>query len=366
MQGFHRIGSAVNFAVACTLFTNDRAGSQMRKLARPTLKDVAQLSGVSEISVSRVMRNTPNISATLRKKVEDATKALGYTPNRVAGALASNSTDLLAVIVPSISNSVFPEVLDGIDSVLSRTRYRTVLGISHYDEQREEEIVEDLLSWNPSGIILTGFEHSLRSSQLLSDFPNPVIEIMDADGSPIDISIGVSHQQAGSMMADHLVERGYHHIGYIGAGGERASRSVKRRESFTNRLQELGVPLTRMLIEAGDSSVVLGKESCSRMLQSQPETDAIFFDNDDLVVGAYLHCLQAGISIPENLALAGFNGLPFIDAMPMKITTIRTPRLNMGIAAAELFLQRMSAGKLEPVGSSRILMPLEFLAGETC
>ena len=337
----------------------------MRKLSRPTLKDVALLSGVSEISVSRVMRNTPNISATLRKKVEDAAMALSYTPNRVAGALASNSTDLLAVIVPSMSNAVFPEVLDGIDSVLSSTRYRTVLGISHYDEQREEEIVEDLLSWNPSGIIVTGFEHSLRSSKLLSDFPNSVIEIMDADGTPIDVSIGVSHQQAGSMMADHLVERGYRHIGYIGAEGDRPSRSVKRRASFARRLQELGVPLDSMRIEVGDSSVVLGKESCRRLLQNHPDTDAVFFDNDDLVVGAFMHCLQAGISIPEDLALAGFNGLPFINAMPMKITTIRTPRLNMGIAAAELFLQRMSAGNLEPVGGSRILMPLEFLAGET-
>ncbi len=337
----------------------------MRKLARPTLKDVAELSGVSEISVSRVMRNAPNISTSLRRKVEEAATSLNYTPNRVAGALASKSTGLLAVIVPSMSNSVFPEVLNGIDEVLSKTRHRTVLGISHYDQKREEEIVQDLLSWNPSGIIVTGFEHSSRSAEMLSHFPNPVIEIMDADGSPIDLSIGVSHQQAGSMMADHLVERGYRHIGYIGAEGERPSRSVKRRAAFTRRLQQLGVPLNGMLIETSDSSVQLGKESCCRLLQNHPNTDAIFCDNDDLVVGAFLHCLQAGIGIPEKLALAGFNGLPFMEAMPMKITTIRTPRLAMGVNAAELFLQRMCSGNLEPVSESRIVMPLEFLQGET-
>ena len=339
--------------------------SQMRKLARPTLKDVAELSGVSEISVSRVMRNAPNISTLLRQKVVAAATSLNYTPNRVAGALASKSTGLLAVIVPSMSNSVFPEVLNGIDEVLSKTRYRTVLGISHYDQQREEEIVQDLLSWNPSGIIVTGFEHSSRSADMLSGFHNPVIEIMDADGSPIDASIGVSHRQAGGMMADHLVERGYRRIAYLGAEGDRPSRSVKRRASFSRRLQELGVPLDRMLIEANDSSVQLGKESCCRLLQNHPDTDAIFCDNDDLVVGAYLHCLQAGIGIPERLALTGFNGLPFMEAMPMKITTIRTPRHAMGVAAAELFLQRMCSGDREPVGDSRIVMPLEFLQGET-
>lgn len=337
----------------------------MRKLDRPTLKDVAELSGVSEISVSRVMRDAPNISAALRTRVEDAARRLNYTPNRVAGALASKSTDLLAVIVPSMSNSVFPDVLNGIDAVLSKTRYRTVLGISHYDEQREEEIVQDLLSWNPSGIIVTGFEHSARSREMLSRFPNTVIEIMDADGWPIDVSIGVSHQQAGSLMADHLVERGYRRIGYIGAEGERPSRSVKRREAFTQRLFELGIPLDCKLIQASDSSVALGKQSCGQLLHSHPETDAIFFDNDDLLVGAYLHCLQAGISIPGKLALAGFNGLPFIDAMPMMITTIRTPRLDMGVAAAEFFLQRMTSAEWQPGGGSRIVMPLELLAGET-
>lgn len=347
------------------LIATDRAENQMRKLARPTLKDVAELSGVSEISVSRVMRNSPNISTSLRQKVEAAATSLNYTPNRVAGALASKSTGLLAVIVPSMSNSVFPEVLNGIDEVLSKTRYRTVLGISHYDQEREEEIVQDLLSWNPSGIIVTGFEHSSRSADMLSHFPNPVVEIMDADGSPIDVSIGVSHQHAGSMMAEHLVERGYRHIGYIGAEGDRSSRSVKRRDSFTRRLQALGVPLNRMLIETNDSSVQLGKETCCRMLQNHPDTDAIFCDNDDLVVGAFLHCLQAGIGIPERLALAGFNGLPFMEAMPMKITTIRTPRHAMGVTAADLFLQRMCSGDREPVSDSRFVMPLEFLQGET-
>lgn len=336
----------------------------MRSFARPTLKDVAELSGVSEISVSRVMRNAPNISSKMRKKVEEAAAQLSYTPNRLAGALASKATNLLAVIVPSMSNSVFPEVLDGIDSVLNSTNYRTVLGISHYDESREEEIIRDLLSWNPSGIIVAGFEHSDTSRQLLSNFSNTVIEIMDADGTPIDASIGVSHENAGIMMADHLVERGYRNIGYIGAWGERPSRSVKRREAFETRLAELGFPLNSRQIENGDSAVLLGKEACANMLSEHPETDAIFFANDDLVVGAYIHCLQAGISIPDQLALAGFNGLPLIDAMPMEITTIRTPRFEMGTAAAKLFLERMAMDGPLSFGN-KVSMPLDLSIGET-
>ena len=336
----------------------------MRKFLRPTLKDVAELSGVSEISVSRVMRGTPNISDKLRDKVLSAAKELNYTPNRLAGALASKSTDLLAVIVPSMSNSVFPEVLDGIDSALSGTRYRTVLGISHYDEAREEEIIRDLLAWNPSGIIVSGFEHSETSRALLSSFANPVIEIMDADGEPIDASIGVSQDQAGAMMAQHLVERGYRSIAYIGAWGERPSRSHKRRLAFEENLQKLNTPLKAKLIEAKDSSVLLGKEACGRLLAEHPDIDAIFFANDDLVTGAYIHCIQNDISIPDRLALAGFNGLPLVDAMPMTITTIRTPRYEMGVGAAKLFLKRMEDATMTN-GDRKVLMNLELVAGQT-
>ena len=337
----------------------------MRKFSRPTLKDVAELSGVSEISVSRVMRGAPNISDRLREKVQAAAKELNYTPNRLAGALASKSTDLLAVIVPSMSNSVFPEVLDGIDSALNGTCFRTVLGISHYDEKREEEIIRDLLAWNPSGIIVSGFEHTEASRQLLASFPNPVIEIMDADGEPIDTSIGVSQDQAGALMAQHLVNQGYRNIAYIGAWGERPSRSHKRRLAFENNLKRLGVPLKAKLIKSEDSSMLLGKEACRHILNECPDIDAIFFANDDLVTGAFIHCMQNGISIPDQVALAGFNGLPLVDAMPIKITTIKTPRYEMGVEAAKLFLNRMAEQEPSTNRRNKITMDLELVVGQT-
>lgn len=337
----------------------------MRSFARPTLKDVAHLCGVSEITVSRVMRGAPNISEKMRLRVESAVEQLNYAPNRLAGALASRTSDLLAVIVPSMTHSVFPEVLDGIDSVLSQTRYRTVLGISHYDLEHEAALVHDLLSWNPAGIAVAGFEHTSGASDALSKFENPVMEIMDADGDPIDLSLGVSHSQAGHMMAEHLVERGYENIGYIGAWNERPSRSVKRRIAFENRLAELGKPLRCRIIREEDSSMLLGREACAQVMEAHPEVDALFFANDDLVAGALLYCLSKGISVPDQIALAGFNGLPLTEAMPMKVTTIKTPRYEMGVATAELFLDEVS-GSTENTGFSRKLsMPLELLQGDT-
>lgn len=333
----------------------------MRSFSRPTLKDVAQLSGVSEISVSRVMRNAPNISAKLRKKVELAAAELNYTPNRVAGALASVTTDLVGVILPSMSNIVFPVVLDGIDSVLSGTQYRTVLGISHYDSAREEEIIRDILAWNPAGIIVAGFEHSDESKRLLKSSVAPVIEIMDADGDPIDNSLGVSHEAAGRLMAEHFHDVGYKKIGYIGAWGERPVRSQKRRIAFEQRLNELNIPLMAKRIETEDSSLLLGKNACAAILNEHPEIEALFFANDDLACGALLHCIEKGIRVPEQIALAGFNGLPLLDAMPMKLTTIKTPRHQMGVAAANMFLNRVD----NEAAAEKVVMPLMLVEGET-
>lgn len=337
----------------------------MRSFARPTLKDVAQLCGASEITVSRVMRGAPNISEKMRLKVEQAVSQLNYAPNRLAGALASRTSDLLAVIVPSMTHSVFPEVLDGIDSVLSATRYRTVLGISHYDLDHEAALIEDLLSWNPAGIAVAGFEHTSGARRLLSDFANPVLEIMDADGEPIDLSLGVSHTLAGRMMADHLVSRGYQRIGYVGAWNERPSRSRKRRIAFESRLKELGKPLCCNIIREEDSSMLLGRKACAQALEQQPDIDALFFANDDLVSGALLYCLSEGISVPHDLALAGFNGLPLTEAMPLQVTTIKTPRFEMGVAAAEQFLKRVSSKDDDIDESRKICMPLRLIQGET-
>jgi len=312
--------------------------------SRPTLRDVARLSGVSEISVSRVMRNAPNISVKLRSRVEAAAQELGYTPNRLAGGLKSQTSGLIAVVVPSMSNNVFPEVVDGIDRILSQAGRRTVLGLTQYDGDREERIIRDLLSWSPSGIILAGLEHSDASCKMLAQADIPVVEIMDIDGTPIDTAIGISQRNAARAMADHLLDRGYQRIGYIGAWGEAPSRSLKRRLAFEERLSECGTPLAARLIAPDASSISLGRACCSQILNDTPSLDALFFANDDLAVGGLLHCMAHGIEVPHQLALAGFNGIDFVDAMPQQLTTIQTPRDKMGEAAALRLLEHHDTG----------------------
>jgi LacI family gluconate utilization system Gnt-I transcriptional repressor len=309
---------------------------------RVTLRDVARLAGVSDISVSRVMRNAPNISDNLRDRVRQAADQLGYTPNRVAGALKAAQGNLVAVVLPSMSNEVFPEVLDGIESVLSQHGLCAVLGITKYDPAREVEVVRELLSWSPMGVILTGLSPDPAIRRMLAQQAIPVVQIMDVDGDPIQTAVGMSHVCAARAAADHLIDRGYRHPSYIGAWAERPDRSRARRLAFAARARERGFPLVGHMIVDEPSSATAGARALRALLARHPQADCVFFANDDLAVGGLLHCLAEGIAVPDRLAILGFNGIELGQALPVPLTSIRTPRYEMGVRAAEILAAPVS------------------------
>ncbi len=303
---------------------------------KPTLKDVAALSGVSVISASRVINNAPNVSRTLREKVEKAAATLGYQRNRIAGSLRGKATELIAVIVPSMSNHVFPQIVDGIDDALKGSKLQLVLGMTKYEEMGEESILRELLTWNPAGVILSGLEHSENTKAMLSQFNGPIVEVMDSDGDAIDMAVGVSMEEAGKSIAQHLVSLGYQRIAYVGAWGERPKRSLKRRLAFEAELARLGQPILTSIILDEQSSLHVGASGMQQLLERKLKPDAVFFANDDLALGALFFCQSKNLSVPTDIALAGYNGLDMCQLISPRLTTIATPRYDMGRIAGEI------------------------------
>lgn len=330
---------------------------------KPTLKDVAALSGVSVISASRVMRDAPNISKELREKVEHAAQTIGYQRNRIARSLRGQATELIAVIVPSMSNHVFPQIVDGIDDALNGSQLRLVLGMTKYDDASEEAILRDMLTWNPAGVILSGLEHSEQTRKMLTRFSGPIVEVMDSDGDAIDIAVGVSMEEAGQLIARHLVEQGYNRIGYVGAWGERPKRSLKRRLAFEAELARLERPIAAKVILDEASSLESGAKGLKLLLEDKPDLDAVFFANDDLALGALFYCQAQKISVPNDVALAGYNGLDLCQSISPRLTTISTPRYEMGRLAGTLARQHID-GEAE-ISPKSIRMDLQLIAGET-
>ena len=315
-----------------------------RKLARPatvTLKHVAERAGVSPITVSRVINTPDAVSEPLRLKVGRAVEELGYLPNRVAGALASAESRVVPVIVPSLSNAVFIEVIQGVQDVLEVAGYQLLLGNTQYDLQREQDLAATLLGWSPAGVIIAGLRHSDRTRAMLEGWRRPVVEIMEYGARPIDMNVGLSHYKAGGSMAEHLVARGYREIGFIGGGLKTDYRAMHRFKGLDRSLTRHGLRRRLPFTHEGASSAQIGGDAFVRALEADPKLDAIFFANDDLAVGALLRAQREGIAVPGRVAVAGFNGFGIGELMQPALTTIVSPRQQIGQLAATKLIARV-------------------------
>ncbi len=325
-----------------------------------TLRDVSMASGVSEMTVSRVLRNRGDVSPATREKVLTAARALGYVPNKIAGGLASQRVNLVAVVIPSLSNLVFPDVLGGISAELDDTGLQPVVGVTHYGPAREETVLYDMLSWRPSGVILAGLEHSRASRAMLEAAGIPVVEIMDVDGDPIDTAVGISHERAGAEMAGHILGAGYRRIGFIGTHMPEDHRARKRLAGFERALAAAGVPLVAREYYQGGSSLAKGRELTERILAREPGLDFLYYSNDLIGAGGLIWAREQGIDIPGKLGLAGFNGVDLLDGLPMRLATTDARRLDIGRRAA-----RIVAGKDPRPEDGIVALAPTFLPGDT-
>lgn len=318
------------------------------------------------MTVSRVLRNRGDVSQATRAKVLEAAKRLGYVPNKIAGALASQRVNLVAVIIPSLSNMVFPEVMTGIGAVLDDTDLQPVVGVTHYKPERAEKVLYEMLSWRPSGVIIAGLEHTDAARAMLSNAGCPVVEIMDVDGEPIDSMVGISHRRAGRMMAEAIAGAGYRRIGFAGTKMPLDHRARKRFEGFTTALAKHGLEVADRQFYAGGSGLAKGREMTAAMLERTPDLDFLYYSNDMIAAGGLLHCLTAGIDVPGQLGLAGFNGVEMLDAFPKRLATMDACRREIGEAAARIIAERIAAGDMEGAGGgTRIELEPVLTLGDT-
>lgn len=319
--------------------TRDIPTEQKRPL---TLRDVSEASGVSEMTVSRVLRNRGDVSKDTRAKVQAAAKRLGYVPNKIAGALASKRVNLVAVIIPSMSNMVFPEVMTAITDALDSTPLQPVIGITNYMPEREEKVLYEMLSWRPSGVIIAGLEHSDASRAMLANADIPVVEIMDVDGEAIDTKIGISHRRAGRMMAAAIVKGGYKKIGFLGTKMPLDHRARKRFEGFTEALAKAGLEVADQEFYSGGSALAKGREMTEAILKRSPDLDFLYYSNDMIGAGGLLYCLDKGIDVPGQIGLAGFNSVELLDGLPRRLATMDSGREEIGRLAAEIISERVT------------------------
>ncbi|QBF34288.1 LacI family DNA-binding transcriptional regulator [Thalassococcus sp. S3] len=313
----------------------------MSASSKVRLAEVAKLAQVSEITVSRVVRGAANVSPDTVRRVEEALEQTGYVRNRLAGSFGGRTSNQIAVILPSLSNIVFPDVLYGLEERLETAGYHPILGVSNYDTAREARLIAGLLEWQPAGLVIATTDLSPKARTLLTRAPCPVVEIMEIDADPVDMAVGLSQVQAGKSMAYYLLGRGYDSFGYIGHDLTRDRRAVARRDGFRAALREAGLDFETSLEEAAPTSVALGRKLTARMLDAGAPR-LIYYSNDDMAMGGQFEALARGLSMPDTLALAGFNGLDLGQAAPIPLTTVESRRGEIGAMAADQILKRLA------------------------
>ncbi|MBN2741824.1 MAG: LacI family DNA-binding transcriptional regulator [Rhodobacteraceae bacterium] len=317
-------------------------------LRRPlTLRDVSEASGVSEMTVSRVLRNRGDVSDATREKVLKAAKTLGYVPNKIAGALASQRVNLVAVIIPSLSNLVFPKVLSNISDELEDTGLQPVVGVTNYSPEKEEQVLYEMLSWRPSGVIIAGLEHTDAARAMLLNTDIPVVEIMDVDGEGIDSVVGISHRRAGLHMAEAIIAAGYRQIGFIGTKMPEDHRARKRFEGFKEGLAKAGIALADTEFYSGGSALAKGREMTEALLKRNSNLDFIYYSNDMVGAGGLLYCRDQGLDVPDQIGLAGFNGLDLLDGFSQRLATMDACRGKIGRKAAQIVAERSQGGQTD-------------------
>ncbi len=326
-----------------------------------TLRDVAEAAGVSEMTVSRVLRQRGDVSEKTRDRVFQAARTLGYVPNKIAGALASNRVNLVGVVIPSLSNMVFPDVLAGIGEVLDATPLQPVIGTSRYDEQIEENVIYEMLSWRPSGLIVAGLEHSEAARAMMRAAGIPVVEVMDVGGDPVAAAVGIDHFEAGRRMAQEILSRGYTRIGYLGSKSTADHRAQKRFQGFQAGLAEGGQSLADHCFYDGASGFGTGRSMTAEILGRRPDLDFLYYNTDINAAGGLLYCLEKGLDVPGAIGMAGFNSFEVLDGMPMRIATMDSRRHDIGRKAAELIAANELTDAL--VGLDPVFLPGETVRG---
>lgn len=311
-----------------------------RGSGNPTIMDVAREAGVSAITVSRALRTPGQVSPKARARVDTAIRTLGYTPDPAAKALASHRSDIIGVILPSVTNSVFLDTMRGIYEVAETTPYRIQIGNTQYSSAEEERLLKGFLSQRPAGLILTGVDQSATTARLLQHVAFPVVQMTEIGPAPFDMMVGFSHSQAARLAAEHLVEAGYRRIGFLGA--RRDARSTRRLSGFRSGLEAHGLyDPARVLFSDQPSTVTLGAAQLGELLAADPGADAVLCNNDDLALGALFECQRRGIDVPQRFGICGFNDIEAMAVAHPGITSVRTPRREIGRQAMAMILARL-------------------------
>lgn len=333
----------------------------------PTMSDVANLAGVSAMTVSRALRNGSSIAPETRDRIKQAVDQLGYVLDQSAGSLSSKRTGFVAALIPSINNSNFADTARGLTDALEGSGLQLLLGYTDYSIEKEEVLIESMLKRRPEAIVVTGGAHTLRGRKLLANAGIPVVETWDLPKQPVQHVVGFSNADASSALVRHLYDNGHRKIAFIGGTTNRDTRGADRRAGYEAAMQELGLNETRV-ISFGTPPITMkqGGEAIVRLIEEWPEVEAAICVSDLSAFGALMECHRRGWQVPGKVAIAGFGDFEISGTCHPAITTVGVNCFEIGLKAGQLLLQAIESERLnKPARPETLILDYNVIPRES-
>lgn len=313
-----------------------------------TLADLAQQLGISTATVSRALKNYPDISSETKRRVLALAKQMKYRPNSLAAGLRKRESKVIGVIIPSIVNHFFSSVIKGIMEVAYDEDYRVMLCQSDESFEKEMADANALFSSRVDGVLVS-LAHETRSYDHLRSFQDTGIPIVFFDKTPqgmYDVSKVVVDDYKGAYEAvEHLIQQGHRRIAHF-QGPLNATTSQNRYLGYRDALRDYGIPLDEHLIfDCKDISLEEGKEFARQLREIAPDCTALFTITDMVAIGAIIYYREMGISVPQDMAVCGFSNNQISTIIEPALTSVIQPSYEMGRTAIRLLLEEIQANK---------------------
>ncbi len=327
--------------------------------SRVTIRDVAREAGVSHQTVSRVINNSPKISATTRHRVESAITKLNFRPSRTARNLATQRTMSVGLLVPNIANPYFAEVAHGAQEVARAANYSVFLGNTEWDPQEELQLLQTLAAYPVDGIIVNSARLVDKELRAFCDTFRPVVLGGRIFAHPNTSMVRSAHSSGMRLVVAHLQKQGHTHIAMLaGPDVPPTMSNALRLNAFRQALVEADLPRDEAWIFHGPLTMEGGYQSALRLLTTVPEITAICAHNDLVAIGAMKACRELGRRIPADCAVLGYNDNDLAAMVEPALTTVRVDTFEMG----RQLMQRLLAMIEQPTAEfPELLLPVTEL-----
>jgi LacI family transcriptional regulator len=308
-----------------------------------TIRDVARRAGVSTTTVSHVINRTRKVDAITAARVDAAIAELGYRPNALARSMRRGRTHTVGVILPDIANPFFGDLGRWLEDALFEAGYSAIICNSDGDERKESRYLDVLLSKKVDGILLIAASQPSEGLRHLVDSGPPTV-VVDRELDDLALpQVMVANHHGGYLAGQHLAELGHRRIGVIaGPGG--LGTSAKRLDGVRDALTESGIAIDAAYLQRGDFRAAGGRLAMEALLALEPRPTAIFAENDLMALGALAAAHAAGLEIPRDLSVVGFDGIAFSADVTPPLTTVLQSTQGIAAAAVELLLDQLRDG----------------------